>query len=797
GLLTQENSELRDRVADLEHRVQAQSDELTCLKSSLSDCLRRLATLESSRGGPHYHVPVHNYHGAVMHASHCSTELMALQSQASPNFASAKSPSVAPSGGPSFSKKSAPAATAAGGGATRASAAGRRTTGSGGGGHTVSYGPPPAKHPASRQSAKEQPLHVSVSQSAGNKEPVWVKEEGILRIYLRGRAVNLYAPSDIGDQLSAKEIGEAPNTQLKLEWVYGYRGRDCRSNLYHLPTGELVYFVASVVVLHNVEEGTQRHYTGHNDDVKCLAVHPDRITMASGQVAGHDKKQGKPHVRIWSSVDLTTLHVLGLGDFERAVSCLAFSRADGGTHLCVVDDANEHAISVWDWSRGHKLTETKTSTEPVLACECHPLDAGVIITCGKNQLAFWTLEGSRQAEVRALPDILPKRRSDHGRLERQHPGVARGSNRIGQAVTGAHEGGIFSLCAMKDDKLVSGGRDRRLVQWDSAYNRTGAEATVPEQYGPIRTLAQGPGNALLVGTTRNCILQGALDLAASLTPIVSGHSDELWGLASHPSQLQFATAGSDRLVTVWDALTHQTVWSREITDQGHCLAFHPSGETLAVGCQNGRWYVLDAQRCGDIAAVHTDGSEQIECLEFSPDGSMLALGSRDNSIYVFACTEAGRKYSRIGRCCGHSSFITHLDWSADCVHLRSNSGDYELLFWTAANCRQVSSPSSLRDSEWASQRCAISFDTAGVWPEGADGTDINASDRSFDRQLVATGDDFGQVCLYRYPCFQPRSKGHAAAGHSSHVTNVRFLRDSSRLLSTGGKDTAVLQWEIA
>lgn len=49
---------------------------------------------------------------------------------------------------------------------------------------------------------------------------------------------------------------------------YGYRGRDCRSNLYLLPTGEIVYFVASVVVLYNVEEQSQRHYLGHNDDIK-------------------------------------------------------------------------------------------------------------------------------------------------------------------------------------------------------------------------------------------------------------------------------------------------------------------------------------------------------------------------------------------------------------------------------------------------------------------------------------------------------------------------------------------------
>ena len=49
---------------------------------------------------------------------------------------------------------------------------------------------------------------------------------------------------------------------------YGYRGKDCRNNLYLLPTGEMIYFVAGVVVLYNVDDQMQRHYTGHTDDVK-------------------------------------------------------------------------------------------------------------------------------------------------------------------------------------------------------------------------------------------------------------------------------------------------------------------------------------------------------------------------------------------------------------------------------------------------------------------------------------------------------------------------------------------------
>ena len=33
------------------------------------------------------------------------------------------------------------------------------------------------------------------------------------------------------------QVTPAPATKLKLEWVYGYRGRDARANLHLLPTG--------------------------------------------------------------------------------------------------------------------------------------------------------------------------------------------------------------------------------------------------------------------------------------------------------------------------------------------------------------------------------------------------------------------------------------------------------------------------------------------------------------------------------------------------------------------------------
>ncbi|KAG7275449.1 hypothetical protein CRUP_033182 [Coryphaenoides rupestris] len=590
------------------------------------------------------------------------------------------------------------------------------------------------------------------SDSGKQRDPVFNAEEGYVKMFLKGRPVTMFMPRDLVEPYCLEARADLPGSKLKLDWVYGYRGRDCRSNLYLLPTGETVYFLASVVVLYNVDEQLQRHYTGHTDDIKCLAVHPDKITIATGQVAG-TSCDGKlaPHVRVWDSVSLNTLHVLGTGFFDRGVACLAFSKSNGGNTLCVVDDSNDHVLSAWDWQREDRLADVKCSNESMFAADFHPTDSHVIITCGKSHLHFWTLEKGLLVKKQGLFEKQEKPKfvicvtfAENGdAITGDSSGNilvwGKGTNRISQAVQGAHEGSIFALSMLRNGTLVSGGKDRRLVSWNSSYQQI-QNVEVPELFGPIRTIAEGRGESVLIGTTKNFVLQGNLD--GEFTPITQGHTDELWGLAVHPCKPIFLTCGYDKQVTLWESSTHQPIWTKHM------------------------------------------------------DGNFLAIGSHDNYIYIYAVAENGRKYSRVGKCSGHSSFITHLDWSADSQYLVSNSGDYEILYWIPSVCKQVVSVETTRDIIWATNTCSLGFEVFGLWPDGSDGTDINAVCSSNKKSLLATGDDFGKVHLFSFPCSQFRAPSHAYGGHSSHVTNVNFLYDDSFLVSTGGKDMSVMQWRI-
>ncbi|XP_078197347.1 echinoderm microtubule-associated protein-like 3 isoform X5 [Callithrix jacchus] len=606
--------------------------------------------------------------------------------------------------------------------------------------------------------------------------------EGIsVKMFLRGRPITMYIPSGIRS-LEELPSGPPPET-LSLDWVYGYRGRDSRSNLFVLRSGEVVYFIACVVVLYRPGGGPggpggggQRHYRGHTDCVRCLAVHPDGVRVASGQTAGVDKdgKPLQPVVHIWDSETLLKLQEIGLGAFERGVGALAFSAADQGAFLCVVDDSNEHMLSVWDCSRGMKLAEIKKYKKPkFIPCFVFLPDGDILTGDSEGNILTWGRSPS----------------------DSKTPGRGGAKETYGiVAQAHAHEGSIFALCLRRDGTVLSGGgRDRRLVQWGPGLVAL-QEAEIPEHFGAVRAIAEGPGSELLVGTTKNALLRG--DLAQGFSPVIQGHTDELWGLCTHPSQNRFLTCGHDRQLCLWDGESHALAWSIDLKETGLCADFHPSGAVVAVGLNTGRWLVLDTET-REIVSDVIDGNEQLSVVRYSPDGLYLAIGSHDNVIYIYSVSSDGAKSSRFGRCMGHSSFITHLDWSKDGNFIMSNSGDYEILYWdVAGGCKQLKNRYESRDREWATYTCVLGFHVYGVWPDGSDGTDINSLCRSHNERVVAVADDFCKVHLFQYPCARAKAPSRMYGGHGSHVTSVRFTYDDSHLVSLGGKDASIFQWRM-
>ena len=94
-------------------------------------------------------------------------------------------------------------------------------------------------------------------------------------------------------------------------------------------------------------------------------------------------------------------------------------------------------------------------------------------------------------------------------------------------------------------------------------------------------------------------------------------------------------------------------------------------------------------------------------------------------------------------------------------------------------------------SIWQTATCKLGWEVSGVFPKGADGTDINSVDSNQDRTLVVAGDDFSTLCLYRFPVLQNDQLCRRYTGHSEHVIRTRFYEKSdseSYIISCGGND---------
>ena len=169
-------------------------------------------------------------------------------------------------------------------------------------------------------------------------------------IYPKCRST-VFPPSEF-DPRNVTRSSKAPSAELELEHCYGYAGLDNTApNLFYLTTGEVVYYTAALGVVLDKDKlekkkPCQRFFHGHDDDIKCLAMHPNREWVATGQLGR------RPLVCVWDAVTCQQLQRIVHPAGMRGVVALTFSQSDGGDHLVAVNSDNAHTVMVWRWSKG-------------------------------------------------------------------------------------------------------------------------------------------------------------------------------------------------------------------------------------------------------------------------------------------------------------------------------------------------------------------------------------------------------------------------------------------------------------
>ena len=592
----------------------------------------------------------------------------------------------------------------------------------------------------------------------------------------------------------------APDNGLLLDFVFGYRGYDCRNNIHFTAENEVAYHVAAVGILYNSEKHTQRFYTKHTDDILCLALHPMKDFAATGQV-GRD-----PAIHIWDIQKTATISILK-GQHQRGVCSVDFS-SDGKLLASVGLDDN-HSIVIWGWRKGEKLATVRGHKSRIFSVRWKQGSNESLVSVGVKHINFWTMKGASLTSKRGVFGKAGKavtmlccvfsKTSDHciSGGENGMVYIWAGSNL--KSCVQAHSGAIHAVIAL-DKGFVTGGKDAKVILWDDTFEnqlKTYSLSSFKTQnpvlnlnpVQAVRGIALGKGK-IVVGTRGGNIFE--IDKGGKVELLIGGHSEgELWGLAPHPTEQLFATVSDDKTVKVWDAGEKALVLNKALSVESRSVAFSNTGEMMAIGHKNGAVTIMKTDDYTEVKSLH-HRKENISDMKFSPNkDKYIAVASHDNFVDVYSVPD----FKRVCVCKGASSYLTHVDWDKTGDLLMINSGAKEVLFYDIPKGTRIPlRKSDIGSQEWDSWTSVLSGQCEGIWPAQSDVTDVNSAHVSHNGNLIATGDDFGFVKLFDFPAVQKHAKCKKYVGHSAHVTNVRWTKGDNFLVTTGGGDTSVMIW---
>uniref|UniRef100_A0AAY4A246 Echinoderm microtubule-associated protein-like 5 n=1 Tax=Denticeps clupeoides TaxID=299321 RepID=A0AAY4A246_9TELE len=600
--------------------------------------------------------------------------------------------------------------------------------------------------------------------------------------------------------MATKKRERPPASGVRLHFIHGYRGYDCRSNLFYTQTGEIVYHVAALGIVYNRQQNTQRFYLGHDDDILCLAIHPLKDYVATGQVGRESS------IHIWETELLKPMSVLK-GFHQVGVCALDFS-ADGKRLASVGLDDN-HTIVLWDWRKGEKLSAIRGSKDKIFVVKINPYMPDKLITAGVKHMRFWHKAGGgligKKGSMGKTETMMC---AVYGWTEEMvFSGTCTGDICIWRDMfllktVKGHDGPVFSMHALEKG-FVTGGKDGMVALWDDTFERClktyaikravlapGSKGLLLEDNPSIRAISLGHGH-ILVGTKNGEILE--VDKSGPITLLVQGHMEgEVWGLATHPHLPLCATVSDDRTLRIWDlSPSHCMLAVRKLKKGGRCCCFSPDGKGLAVGLNDGSFLIVNADTLEDLVSFH-HRKDVISDIRFSPGaGKYLAVASGDSFVDIYNVMSS----KRVGVCKGSLNYITHLDWDKRGKLLQVNTSAKEQLFFEAPRGKRQTIPAlEVEKIDWTTWTCVLGTSVEGIWPVVSEVSEVTSACLSNDRKVLATGDDLGYIKLFRYPVKGKYAKFKRYVAHSTHVTNVRWTHDDALLASVGGADTCLMIW---
>ena len=546
----------------------------------------------------------------------------------------------------------------------------------------------------------------------------------------------------------------AEETMLELSRVLGFSG-DRLGLLVWLKDGRRVlYAAASLLVLQDIDTGSQQFLIGHTADVCSLSAAETTPLVASAQ------EGALPIIRLWDRDKCVPLAILQ----QHASDMHTLSLTADGSLLAAVgkDRRGRQMLAVWDVTQADApipscpLLDAKVSQRHIKAIAWvppEPMDVATkevggestseamqLVSCGYENVRFWRLrrgklhacgmELQHEQETLFLSIAIDTPTHAGGGAERtfQRRMLIGGSNgrlfvidpstRVLEYVHALHEESINAV-HLSAGFAVTGGADRKLRVWPLDFSAHFLEA---EHEGAVTAIHASPdGLKLLIGTASGTI--GMLDVpTVKHATVVRSHTDIIYGLAIDPHNREFVTASCDGTIRVWELDNNQAQLVEFELPSGcaRAVAYHPTEYAIACGFDDGSMRVFDIASTS-LLEEYTQHHGKVVDLVYTHGGERLFSAGTDCAITAY-----------------------------DAVHAYQPSRSYSAtVFPNASPCLAVASDDSLLVAGCLQQHAVLLFDTStlSVLRFLTTTADISAVAFGPSRTILMTTTEGSLICL--------------------------------------------------
>ncbi|XP_056153043.1 WD repeat-containing protein 90 [Lampris incognitus] len=473
-----------------------------------------------------------------------------------------------------------------------------------------------------------------------------------------------FKTSSLLETAAAPQLGEEG---LSLKAVIGYNGNGRGNMVWSPDTGLFAYSCGSVLVMENLHTGSQRHLTGHSEEISCLAITNDAQKLVS---AAGGSRGSRSLICIWNVQSGTCQNSISY--HRGAVQSLAYSRDDN--FFLSVGDYSDPEVALWS-SRTFQLLTNVSSSSPLHEAAFSPSAANQLACVGSQGVLFchFSTQGLG-VEVKVQRASTPAEVGDveltalcYNSMSILFTATNRGQVCAWDChtqccfMTWEADQGEIGVLLCRGSRLLTGSNTRQLQLWRveavqdlrprtevSSMKDSRAQVLLEQEIKLDGTMVSaafdGQMNIGIVGTTAGTLWYINWVDNTSIR-LISGHKTKVNDVVFSSDESHFATCGEDGSLRVWSASTNELLVQFQVLNQGcGCVCWSPaafSGDArIAAGYSDGtlRIFQLASSEMEMKLQPHT---VPVTAVQYSASGHVI-LSAGENGLVAVSSPVNGK-----------------------------------------------------------------------------------------------------------------------------------------------------------